>query len=71
MKKLNITKYIFVGCFALIASAAMPQMASAQKVVIGTYEFPKDKAVYYGELEGGKPEGKGKTTFKTGDVYEG
>ena len=45
--------------------------AQAQKVIIGNYLFPKDKATYYGELEGGKPNGKGKTTFKNGDTYEG
>ena len=38
--------------------------AWAQKVVIGNYVFPKDKATYYGELEGGKPHGKGKTTSR-------
>lgn len=43
----------------------------AQKVHVGKYTFPKDNSIYYGELVGGKPNGKGKTTFKTGDTYEG
>ena len=41
-----------------------------QKLKIGTYTF-KDGAVYTGDLEGGRPNGKGKTVFKNGDVYEG
>lgn len=42
----------------------------AQKLKIGTYTF-KDGSVYQGELEGGRPSGKGRTEFKNGDVYEG
>jgi len=64
---MNFSRYIFTGIF--MASFCCPSWA--QKVVIGNYVFPKDKATYYGELEGGKPNGKGKTTFKTGDTYEG
>ena len=64
---MNKNKYIIIGLM-LIAGISS---AWAQKVVIGNYIFPKDKATYYGELEGGKPHGKGKTTFKSGDTYEG
>ena len=64
---MTIHKYIFAGMMI----AASYTAAQAQKVIIGNYQFPKDKATYYGELEGGKPNGKGKTTFKNGDTYEG
>ena len=62
-----ISRYMIAGAMLLMnASSVM-----AQKVMIGNYVFPKDGSTYYGELEGGKPNGKGKTTFKTGDTYEG
>ena len=49
----------------------LPLSAFAQKVTQGQYQFPKNGGVYVGELSGGKPYGKGKTTFATGDTYEG
>ena len=42
----------------------------SSEIVIGTYTF-KDGAVYSGEMNKRKPNGKGKTIFKNGDVYEG
>ena len=44
-------------------------LVSAQ-IKIGNYKF-KDGSEYIGELKGRKPNGKGKTTFKNGDIYEG
>ena len=64
---MNISRYVIAGAMVLMSASSV----DAQKVMIGNYVFPKDKATYYGELEGGKPHGKGKTTFKTGDTYEG
>ena len=49
---MNITKYVIAGMMVLYGSTSL----MAQKVVIGNYIFPKDKATYYGELEGGKPD---------------
>ena len=43
--------------------------ASAQ-IKIGNHTF-KDGAEYTGELKGKKPHGKGRTVFKSGDIYEG
>ena len=43
----------------------------AQIPLVGKYTFPENGAIYYGELKDGKPNGKGKTTFKYGDTYEG
>ena len=39
------------------------------EIKIGNYTF-KDGSVYTGEMKGRKPNGKGKTVFKNGDVYE-
>ena len=48
---------------------AMPmQQLSAQGINIGTYTF-KDGSVYTGELKGRKPNGKGRTVMKNGDLY--
>ena len=44
--------------------------ANAQKVTIGTYTT-KDHGHYQGEMMGGKPHGKGVTTYDNGDVYQG
>ena len=62
----HIYRKLFVGLLLITSAAEI----SAQKIVIGNYTF-KDKAAYYGELEGGKPNGKGKTKFANGDQYEG
>ena len=59
-------KILLMGLIAVI-----PVSAFCQKEGVGRYVFPKDGAIYNGELISGKPNGKGKTTFKTGDVYEG
>lgn len=40
------------------------------EIKIGNYTF-KDGSVYTGEMKGRKPNGKGKTVFKNGDVFEG
>ena len=64
---MNISRYLMAGAMLLMSISSV----QAQKVVIGNYVFPKDGSTYYGELESGKPNGKGKTTFKTGDTYEG
>ena len=54
--------------FALIATCSV--FSYAQKIVVGTYTF-KDGAVYTGDLFNGKPNGRGRTVFKNGDIYEG
>ena len=41
-----------------------------QTVEIGSC-ITKDGGNYYGQMFRGKPNGKGKTTYKKGDVYEG
>ena len=52
----------------LLMSASFVQ---AQKVMIGNYVFPKDGSTYYGELEGGKPNGKGKCGIETQKLVRG
>ena len=42
----------------------------SSEIKIGTYTFKDNGAVYTGEIKGRKPNGKGKTVFKNGDVYE-
>ena len=39
----------------------------SSEIKIGTYTF-KDGSVYTGEIKGRKPNGKGRTVFKNGDV---
>ena len=53
--------------FALLAFSSVS--ASAQ-LSLGYYQF-KDGSEYTGELKGRRPNGKGKTVFRNGDVYEG
>ncbi len=62
---MNFRKYF------LILLTFLPAASYAQKSSTGSYTFPKDKSSYYGELESGKPNGKGKTIFVNGDSYEG
>ena len=40
----------------------------SSEIKIGTHTF-KDGSVYTGEMKGRKPNGKGKTVFKNGDVF--
>ena len=42
----------------------------SSEVKTGAYTF-KDGSVYTWELVKGRPNGKGRTVFKNGDVYEG
>ena len=42
----------------------------AQKITLGTYKM-KDGGEYKGEMQAGKPHGKGRTVWKDGDVFEG
>ena len=58
-------KYAYI----LLILASVSTMATAQ-IKIGNYSF-KDGSEYTGELKGRKPNGKGKTVFKNGDIYEG
>ena len=44
--------------------------SSSESLKIGNYQF-KDGATYTGELKRRKPDGKGKTVYPNGDVYEG
>lgn len=59
-------KYMYL-LFALMTLGCVS--ASAQ-LTVGYYKF-KDGSEYTGELKGRRPNGKGKTVFKNGDVYEG
>ena len=60
------TRYIsfFILTFLLTLTAG------AQKLTLGT-TVTKDGGNYNGELQAGKPHGKGRTTYKNGNVYEG
>ena len=63
-----MTKNFLTFIFFLFFSVAF---LHAQKLEVGTYTFPKTKAVYTGEMIGKKPYGKGHTVFVNGDSYEG
>ena len=62
---MNISRYF------LVLLTFCSTTANGQKTTVGNYTFPKDKAAYTGDLESGKPHGKGKTIFVNGDNYEG
>ena len=44
--------------------------ASAQKITLGSCTL-KDGGIYQGEMQAGKPHGKGRVTWKDGDIFEG
>ena len=48
----------------------LPVSAGAQKISLGSMTT-KDGGQYQGEMMLGKPHGKGKVTYKNGNVYEG
>ena len=58
-------KHIIYTLFCML-----PLTVVAQKISLGTCET-HDNGIYQGEMLGGKPHGKGKTTFSNGDTYEG
>ena len=58
-------RYIFFFLFTCVSLTM-----SAQKITLGSYTF-KDGGIYQGEMQSGKPYGKGKTLWKDGDMYEG
>ena len=61
-----MNKHIFLLFMWMTLGSAS---ASAQ-LSLGYYKF-KDGAEYTGELKGRRPNGKGRTVFRNGDVYEG
>ena len=61
MRKTNILTIILLSVSLL---------AQAQKVTLGSCATI-DNGQYQGEMLGGKPNGKGRTTFPNGDTYEG
>lgn len=64
---MKTSRFIVLYLMVLISTSFI----YAQNVSVGKYIFQKNGSTYYGELKGGKPDGKGKTTFITGDTYEG
>lgn len=58
-------RYIFFFVFTCVSLTM-----SAQKITLGSYTF-KGGGIYQGEMQSGKPYGKGKTLWKDGDMYEG
>ena len=61
MKIRTIITYIFL---------VFPLFLNAQSITLGSCET-HDGGQYNGEMQGGKPHGKGKTTFPDGNFYEG
>ena len=61
-----VKKHIILSLFLL----ALPIVASAQKIVLGSC-VTHDGGQYKGQMQSGKPYGKGLTVFKNGDTYEG
>ena len=64
--KIMTTKYFSTMILTLLL--ALP--AGAQKLTLGS-TTTKDGGKYNGEMQAGKPHGKGRTTYKNGNVYEG
>ena len=61
-----MNKYsILLSAFLVLGTGPLSAQLS-----LGYYKF-KDGAEYTGELKGRRPNGKGRTFFKKGDVYEG
>ena len=58
-------RYIFLIVLLTVTSVAL-----AQKVTLGSCTT-KDGGAYNGEMQSGKPHGKGVTKWKNGNVYEG
>jgi hypothetical protein len=58
-------RYIFLNVLLLASSVVM-----AQKVTLGAC-VTKDGGNYQGEMQSGKPHGKGVTKWKNGNVFEG
>ena len=58
-------RYIIITIMAMGAVAV-----SAQRITLGSCKM-KDGGSYQGEMQAGKPHGKGRTTWKDGDVFEG
>ena len=52
--------------FSILFTCALS--AQAQKITLGTYKM-KDGGEYKGEMQAGKPHGKGRTVWKDGDVF--
>ena len=67
MNTIQLHKHLCVAVIALMASTFHVE---AQEISVGSYRF-RDGGEYSGELFRGKPWGKGKTTYKNGDYYEG
>ena len=65
--KMNIMTTKYFSTILLTLLLALP--AGAQKLTLGT-TTTKDGGSYNGEMQAGKPHGKGKTTYKNGNVYE-
>ena len=59
-------KYIFVSILAW----SLSMTASAQKITLGSC-VTHDGAQYKGQIQAGKPHGKGSALFENGDTYEG
>ena len=55
---------------SLAFASLCPLSISAQKLQVGSYTF-KDGSIYTGDMTNNKPNGKGRTQFRNGDVYEG
>ena len=59
-------KYIYL----LFAFMMWGNVSSFAQLSLGYYQF-KDGSEYTGELKGRRPNGKGRTVYKNGDIYEG
>ena len=57
-------RYVYIFILLFVVASVQAQ------IKIGNYTF-KDGAEYTGELKGKKPNGKGRTVFPSGDIYEG
>ena len=50
--------------------AFLPMWSYAQKITLGACTT-RDGGAYKGEMQAGKPHGKGTAVYKNGDTYEG
>lgn len=56
--------------FSTLLALAIPFTMMAQKITLGSCKT-HDNGQYKGQMQAGKPHGKGNTLFENGDTYEG
>ena len=61
---------MFKKAILIISMISISLLLPAQKIVVGSC-YTHDGGLYKGEMQSGKPHGKGQTSYGNGDNYEG